>query len=90
MTATYLSDDILCKVDRATMKYSMEARCPLLAHRMMEYSYRFPHNFMYQHGNKKRILKGLAYEYMPRELLDRPKKEFGVPLDTWLRGSLKG
>lgn len=86
---TYLPGDILCKVDRATMKYSMEARCPLLDHRVMEYSYRLPHSFKYQHGNKKRILKDLAYEYIPRELLDRPKRGFGVPLDAWLRGSLK-
>lgn len=86
---TYLPGDILCKVDRATMKYSMEARCPLLDYRVMEYSYRLPHRFKYQGGNKKRILKDLAYEFIPRKLLDRPKTGFGVPLDAWMRGPLK-
>lgn len=86
---TYLPGDILCKVDRATMKYSMEARCPLLDYRVMEYSYRLPHRFKYQRENKKRILKDLAYEFIPRELLDRPKTGFGVPLDVWMRGPLK-
>lgn len=86
---TYLPGDILCKVDRATMKYSMEARCPLLDYRVMEYSYRLPHRFKFWRGKKKRILKDLAYEFIPRSLLDRPKKGFGVPLDSWMRGPLK-
>lgn len=86
---TYLPGDILCKVDRATMKYSLEARCPILDQKVMEYSYRIPHEFKYCKGDKKHILKDIAYDYIPKELLDRPKVGFGVPLDKWLRGPLK-
>lgn len=86
---TYLSGDILCKVDRAAMKYSLEARCPILDKDVMEYSFRMAHNLKYEKGNKKRILKDIAYDYIPRELLDRPKVGFSVPLDKWLRGPLK-
>ncbi len=86
---TYLPGDILCKVDRATMKYSLEARCPIMDRDVMEYSFRMAHNLKYENGNKKRILKDLAYDYIPRELLERPKVGFSVPLDKWLRGPLK-
>lgn len=86
---TYLPGDILCKVDRASMKYSLEARCPILDRDVMEYSYRIPHRFKYDNGDKKHILKDIAYDYIPRELLERPKVGFGVPLDKWLRGPLK-
>jgi len=86
---TYLPGDILCKVDRATMKYSLEARCPIMDRDVMEYSFRMAHNMKYENGNKKRILKDIAYDYIPKELLDRPKVGFGVPLDKWLRGPLK-
>ena len=86
---TYLPGDILCKVDRATMKYSLEARCPILDQDVMEYSFRIPHSFKYHKGDKKHILKEIAYDYIPRQLLDRPKVGFGVPLDKWLRGPLK-
>lgn len=86
---TYLPADILCKVDRATMKYSLEARCPILDRDVMEYSFRISHDLKYHHGIKKRILKDIAYDYIPKELLDRPKVGFGVPLDKWLRGPLK-
>lgn len=86
---TYLPGDILCKVDRASMKYSLEARCPILDKDVMEYSFRMAHNLKYEKGNKKRILKDIAYDYIPKELLDRPKVGFGVPLDKWLRGPLK-
>ncbi len=86
---TYLPGDILCKVDRASMKYSLEARCPILDKDVMEYSFRLSHRMKYEKGNKKRILKDIAYEYIPKQLLDRPKVGFGVPLDKWLRGPLK-
>lgn len=86
---TYLPGDILCKVDRASMKYSLETRCPILDVNVMEFSYRIPHRFKYASGDKKHILKDIAYDYIPRELLDRPKTGFGVPLDKWLRGPLK-
>lgn len=86
---TYLPGDILCKVDRASMKYSLESRCPILDKDVMEYSFRIPHSYKYHRGDKKHILKDIAYDYIPRELLDRPKQGFGVPLDKWLRGPLK-
>lgn len=86
---TYLPGDILCKMDRASMKYSLEARCPILDPDVMDFSFRIPHYFKYAAGEKKHILKEIAYDFMPRELLERPKKGFGVPLDKWLRGPLK-
>lgn len=86
---TYLPADILTKVDRASMKYSLEARCPLLDQEVMEYSFRLDHSFKYEKGVKKRILKDIAYDYIPRELLDRPKTGFAVPLDKWLRGPFR-
>ena len=73
---TYLPEDILMKVDRASMKYSLEARCPILDYRIIDYSFQLPHDFKYYKGSKKRILKDLAYDYIPRRLLDRPKKRF--------------
>ena len=86
---TYLPGDILCKVDRASMKYSLETRCPILDKEVMEFSFELPHSYKYENGNKKRILKALAYDYIPKELLERPKVGFSVPLDGWLRGPLK-
>lgn len=86
---TYLPGDILCKVDRASMKYSLESRCPILDRDVMEYSFRLSHDMKFHKGIKKRILKDIAYDYIPKELLDRPKVGFGVPLDQWLRGPLK-
>lgn len=86
---TYLPGDILCKVDRASMKCSIESRCPILDVNVMEYSYRLPHSYKYANGVKKRILKDIAYDYIPKELLERPKVGFSVPLDQWLRGPLE-
>lgn len=86
---TYLPGDILCKVDRAAMKYSLETRCPILDYRVIEYSYRIPHKYKYFQGDKKHILKDIAYDYVPKELLERPKVGFAVPLEKWLRGPLK-
>ncbi len=86
---TYLPADILCKVDRASMKYSLETRCPILDQRVMEYSLSLPHSFKYEKGVGKKILKDLTYQYLPRGLMDRPKKGFSVPLDKWLRETLK-
>ena len=86
---TYLPDDILVKMDRASMKYSLESRCPILDKEVMEYSFRIPHRFKYRKGDKKYILKDIAYDYIPREMLERPKTGFGVPLDNWMRGPLK-
>ena len=86
---TYLPNDILVKMDRASMKYSLECRCPIMDTRVMEYSFAIPQKFKYMNGDKKHILKDIAYDYIPRELLDRPKKGFSVPMDSWLRGPLK-
>lgn len=86
---TYLPGDILCKVDRASMKYSLESRCPILDTDVMEFSYRIPHQYKFAGGDKKHILKDIAYDYIPKELLERPKVGFGVPLDQWLRGPLR-
>lgn len=86
---TYLPGDILVKVDRASMRYSLENRCPILDKNVCEYSFRIPHEFKYRDGIKKYILKDIAYDYIPRDLLDRPKTGFAVPLDSWLRGPLK-
>ncbi|MCR5773070.1 MAG: asparagine synthase (glutamine-hydrolyzing) [Butyrivibrio sp.] len=85
---TYLPGDILCKMDRASMKYSLENRCPIMDTSVMEYSYRIAHDFKFCNGDKKHILKDIAYDYIPKELLDRPKVGFGVPLDKWMRGPL--
>lgn len=86
---TYLPDDILAKTDRASMKYSLEVRSPLLDYRIIEESFRIPHDYKYYRFDKKHILKDITYQYVPKELLDRPKKGFGVPLRKWLRTVLK-
>lgn len=85
----YLPEDILHKVDRASMKYALELRCPLLDHRLVEYSFRLPHHFKFNGGEKKYILKDILYEYVPKELMDRPKKGFSVPVAQWLSGVLR-
>lgn len=86
---TYLPGDILCKSDRASMKYSLELRCPLLDVDVMEYSFRLPHRFKCSNGIKKRILKDITYDFVPKALLDRPKHGFGAPFDKWLRNELR-
>ena len=86
---TYLPNEILTKMDRASMKYSLEARCPLLDYRIMEWSLKIPHEWKYHNFSKKYILKQAAYDYIPEGLLNRPKKGFGVPLKKWLRGVLR-
>ena len=87
--AAYLPGDILCKVDRAGMYHSLEARCPILDTSVMEYSFSLPLEYKYKGNIRKRILKDIAYDLIPEKLLNRPKKGFAVPMDTWLRGPLK-
>ena len=86
---TFLPDDILTKVDRASMRYALECRCPILDKEVIEYSFRLPIDFKSGHGNQKRILKDITYEYLPRGIMDRPKAGFSIPLDKWLRTALK-
>ena len=86
---TYLPDDILAKTDRASMKYSLEVRCPILDYRIIEESFKIPHKYKYHNFEKKYLLKEITYNYVPKELLDRPKKGFGVPLRKWLRNVLQ-
>lgn len=86
---TYLPDNNLCKVDRATMRYSLEARNPLLDVNVAETAFSIPHKYKFHRGEKKYILKQIAYEYIPKEMLDRPKKGFAVPIVQWLQGPLK-
>ena len=87
---TYLPDDILTKVDRATMAISLESRMPFLDYRVVEYSLSLPMNYKCENRNKKRILKDIAYDYVNKQYLDRPKQGFGVPVHEWLYEDFTG
>lgn len=86
---TYLLDDILQKVDRASMAASLESREPLLDHRLIEFAAQLPDSMKYRQGEKKWILKEIVHQYIPKTLMDRPKMGFAIPIENWLKNELR-
>lgn len=86
---TYLPDDIMAKVDRASMGVSLEVRAPFLDHRIAEFAWKVPQNMKIGGGRGKLLIKKLADKYIPQELVKKPKTGFSIPIDYWLRGPLK-
>lgn len=85
----YLPNDILVKVDRAAMAVSLETRAPFLDHRVLEFLFTLPKDFLYKNGKTKCIARDILYEYVPKEMIERPKQGFSVPMSHWLKNDLK-
>src|SRR5699024_8501648 len=86
---SYLPDDILAKVDRASMATSLEVRCPLLDPNVVALAWRLPMHFKVREQQGKWLLREVLYRHVPKELIDRPKQGFDVPVGAWLRGELR-
>lgn len=85
---SYLTDDILVKVDRASMSVSLESRSPFIDSRVIDFVTRLPEEYKYHNGKTKRILKDILYKYIPEHIVNRPKQGFSIPVSHWLRNEL--